>query len=229
MKLRRPRQHAFTLLELLLVLALTSVLVGMSFQIANSANKVWQDQQKSTFASRAAWSWAHRVCRALRMALPVGGTKERLQGVNESTSLYHAMPEDDDRDAFESDLASVPLADDKIRFVTASYDDLSTPIVVEYAIGRDVKAGSKGIVRRAAPLGESLDDALASEACVEAVSLDFEYLGVDGTWRNEWKAPGFPQSVRVTVGVLDPKTKKIPKVIYYTTVVNLPTGTRVSR
>ena len=225
-----PRS-GFTLLELLLTVALTSLALGMATQVAIRSSRIWGARQEGTAAARSAWSLAHRLSRELRMALPPDqfGPEAAFVGEAGVSHAYHDLPGGEAEGAFAPEMLAVAFGDDRIRFAAWAFGEEPTPISVEYSILRDEEGGSLGVARRSAPLGSPLEEADAVLVARQVVSLEFEYLDAQGLWQREWSdAKSLPRAVRVRAGALRPNGGPLPELMDFSTTVYLPVGTKVA-
>ena len=232
--IRKPNSSrgGFTLVELLVAIAITGIIVSMAFRVGASANDLWRRQAERMTASRAGWQWVHRIARELRMAVPPGqaGAAE-LVGQSSTHTLLAALGDGDWDDETAAKLRKITLSDDTIRFTTArvpSDEELDLTGVVEYRLDRDESGHVIGISCRTAPLGKSLDDEEAWICTAQARSLGFEYLAADGQWVPEWASTTeLPRAVRISVGTYASTASPMPSLMQFSTVVYLPAQRRL--
>jgi prepilin-type N-terminal cleavage/methylation domain-containing protein len=247
MNIRRRRDAGFTLIEIMLTVALTALVVGMGFGLLTAAQQIGQIQQEQSAASRDGWVFLYRLSRELREAIPpsqLGGEAE-WSGAHASAKLLDTIstagwPAVALQNFRESKESQWPVSNDTIRFCTlrvVSPGQPPTPGMIEYSLERDPKKNVVNIVRRAAPAGASLDKAetvvygpSAPDSSFGFVSLGFQYLDAQGQWRPEWKdTKTMPCAVRISVSTLVRPSRRIkaPVVNQYSTLVYLATGSRI--
>lgn len=230
---RRPSPaDAFTLLELLLAVSLATLALGMATSVAIRASRLWAERQEALSDSRAAWSLVHRMGRELRMALPpnLHGEDAALLGERGDFHLYRRKPGAAAQGAFEADMVQITLRGDKVRFALWPTAEGGAPAAVEYSLQREGEGSAAGVVRRSAPLGEPLEDAVPVLVARNVASLALEYLDASGKWRDEWSDAGsLPQAVRLSTGAFAPNGGHLPTLTEFSTTVYVPAGTRVSR
>jgi len=228
----RVSQQGMTLLELLLAVAILAVVLGMGLGILTSAQQLWFYQQERMIAARQGWIWAQRICRDIRMAIPpaeLGGGAEWL-GTDARATFYDALPPPLRVQEMKEEYQKITVGRDSVRFPIARLKGREGPGMTEYALRWDEERGAVGIVRRTAPRGTPWSQAQEELVNDHAVSLDVEYLGADGKWRSEWKdRSATPSAVRVTVGTLLRRSRRVYDVMRFSTLVYLPAGSRISR
>ena len=231
------RQQAFSLLEMLVVLAVGSVIIGICIGMSIQANRMWVTQQARISASRAGWRTVNRIARDLRMAMApgAGGAFGKLEGRDGSKSMASVLPEGVRNALKPESYESVKVDDDTLVLPAAHVhdrDDAYRPGVVSYALKYDEAGCAVGILQRTATLGKSLqgDDAQETVISDQIVSLDFKYLDASGTWQAAWqRGDTMPRAIRVTVGALPKRPTGRLGFERFTTTVSLAGGTRIPR
>ena len=253
MNISRCRDAGFTLIEIMVTVALTAVVVGLGFGLLISAQQIAQIQQEQSAAGRDGWTFVYRLSRELREAMPPSqlGEGAEWRGASASKKLLDAVPiagwpeasikEFEDR---QSQGHQPPVFSDTIRFCTlrvASPNQPPAPGIIEYslALKRDEKSKRdvNVIVRRSAPLGVSPDKFETEviwpsdpDSSLGFISLGFQYLDARDKWLSEWTdTKAMPRAVRVSVGTLVRPSRqiKVPVVNQYSTLVYLPTDSRI--
>jgi len=234
MRSRHRAQRGMTLMELMVAIALLSVVMTMAFKILSEANRYVRRQREVSEAAQAGWQSVERICRDLAMALPSSeyGGKTEFASTDGVASLYDVIPKDYRLAELRSEQSRVKLAADSVRFpVTRLYSGEAVPVMgmVEYALERDSEGGILGLVRRTAPAGVPFEEAEEKLVNKRAVSLDLEFAGADGQWQPVWRSQEPPRTVRVKVGVLATWTRGRPQVMVFSTVVYPSAGMRISK
>jgi hypothetical protein len=140
----------------------------------------------------------------------------------------------------EFEARQIQVSTDKIQFYTLRFGSPNLPPgpgVIEYSLKRDTKSNVVNIVRRAAPLGVSLDNGETQairpsdvDSSLGFVSLEFRYLDDRGQWRPEWTdGKAMPRAVRVSVSTLLRPTRqlRVPIINQYSTQVDLTADSRI--
>jgi type II secretory pathway pseudopilin PulG len=257
MNISRRREAGFTLIEILLTVVLTGVVVGMGFGLLTAAQQIAQIQQEQSAAGRDGWLFLYRVSRQLREAIPPSqlGEGAEWRGTHASAMLLDTISTagwpGTALQIFRESKENQQLASsDTIRFCTLrviSPGQPPTPGMIEYSLER-AQVNKKQvfkIVRRSAPLGVSLekkdgkdekgvitDEFMPSDpdSSYGFISLGFQYLDAQGKWDPEWTdTKTMPCAVRISVSTLVRPSRQIkaPVVNQYSTLVYLPTGSRI--
>lgn len=244
MNICRRRAAGFTLIEIMVTVVLTAVIVGMGFGLLISAQQIAQLQQEQSAAGRDGWMFIYRLSKELREALPPSqlGEGAEWRGADASAKLLDTVSTAGWPDVSIQDFEGrrLTVSKDTIRFCTlrvVSPGQPPAPGMIEYSLERDPKKNVVNIVRRAAPLGASLDKADAvvigpsdPGSSFGFVSLGFQYLDAQGQWHPEWTdAKTMPRAVRVSVSTLVRPSRriKLPVMNQYSTLVYLSTGSRI--
>jgi type II secretory pathway pseudopilin PulG len=227
------RKRAVTLVELLVVMAMSAAIVGMGTWILISAKKLWVDEQLRIGAARTAALWEYQLCKELRAALPPESLGAKWSGTDGSVGLIESYPRQRFTDALRAELAGTKLADDSIRFATARIRDALgrvRPGIVEYRVERNVATGIYGIMRKAAPDFAGLESAPEGLVAQSVVSLDLQYLNDKDEWLDVWTAGDkSPRAVRITTGAMPERIGANPQVMYFSTEVFLPLGETIKQ
>lgn len=223
----RRRSSGFSLIEVLIVVALLSVVTGMGFRLTRSAARLHRQQSASVLAFQQGRRALARIARELRGVMLLSGDERftfTATGGQAKCALPAApgVPESMDRE--------VTVQNDRLRFTTAiavrhaGGPGLGT---VAYALQIKNNGNILGLQRTASALAaeESTESQMLGTKVVE---LGFRFLtepGEKGRWVDRWpaddKSPPLPAAVRVTVGVIRPTD--MGKDIYrYTGAVYLP-------
>jgi type II secretory pathway pseudopilin PulG len=222
-----------TLVEMLVVIALSAAVVVMGVWIVNTAQRVWLEEQLRVSAARMASQWEYQFSRELRAALPPKALGATWQGTNGSIHLLSAFPAHRFTDAESKELAGKRIENDSIRFTTAQIRDIQgriRPGIVEYRVERNKQTGIYGIMRKSAPDAAGLETAQEALVARSSVSLDIQYQNKKGLWVSEWKpSEEMPRAIRVAVGALPERPGVNPNVMYFSTEVQLPFGERIER
>jgi general secretion pathway protein J len=180
---RDARQRGFTLVELLIALAIVGALLAIAFGGLRVALAAWQKGEDRAEAHQHARGVALIVARAIGAAYPYRGTRSEAP---ESVLLFKGTST-------------------RLEFVTqAPPVPLGAPIAFT-ALAIEVETGDEpGLTlrERALPNWSPFTEAKVVLRDPELASVDFKYLDDSGAWRETWDAEaerGLPVAVRVTV------------------------------
>ncbi len=243
MNISRRRAAGFTLIEIVLTVALTAVVVGMGFGLLTAAQQIAQLQQEQSASGRDGWRFLYQLTRELREGMPPDqlGKEAEWSGASASAKLLDAISTTGWPDVSIKDFEGrrLTVSKDTIRFCTlraVSPSQPPGPGVVEYSLERDPKKNMINIVRRvtlaASPdkVETTMIEPSDPNSSFGFISLAFEYLDAQGQWHPAWTdTKTMPRAVRVSVSTLMRPTRriKLPVVNQYSTLVYLPTGSRI--
>lgn len=93
MNISRRRAAGFTLIEIVLTVALTAVVVGMGFGLLTAAQQIAQLQQEQSASGRDGWRFLYQLTRELREGMPPDqlGKEAEWSGASASAKLLDAI------------------------------------------------------------------------------------------------------------------------------------------
>jgi len=234
MRKLRKRRHGFSLLEMIIVVAISALILGMAYRMIISSNRIWAEEEARNAANRAGWQWAIKASGQLRMAIPPAELGEGAQfaGRHKSSTLYEALRGRPGIEEFADEMRQVQVSEDIMRFPAVRVPGKGgklVPGMCEYSLKRREDGLLVGAGHRSAPLGESLDDQGLTLDGKDVVSLGFQYLTSEDNWVQEWSdAAALPRAVRISAATLVSPAGAKPQVSTFSTVVYLPGGRRIS-
>ena len=227
MRYSARRAKAFTLLEMLVVLAVGAIVVSICVTMTAQAQRFWADHQARIAAGRSAWQCLNRIARDVRMAsadAPVAGSDGR-------GALADALSEKALTRVEAGAIEGVTANDDTLALFTAratDYQGIRVPGQVRFALKRDGSGRVLGVVRQSAPPGVALADGYETIMSERVMSLDFQYLDAAGAWRPAWEdAATMPRAVRITVASVPERMSRRGDIQEFTTVVTLAGSARI--
>jgi general secretion pathway protein J len=191
------RQAGFTLVELLLALAIVGGLLVIAFGGLRVAVVAWQRGEDRAEAHQHVRSVALSLARAVSTAYPYRASR----GLSPEPVLLFAGK--DTRMEFVSQAAPFPFAI-PIAFtaVVLTFDDSGEP-------GLSVR-------QRALPNQEPFDKAEVVYRDQTVTALKFAYLDEGGSWQDSWdgaETKTTPKAVRITVATnLNGRTEELPPI-----------------
>jgi len=191
------RQAGFTLVELLLALAIVGGLLVIAFGLLRVAVVAWQRGEDRAEAHQHVRSVALSLARAGSTAYPYRASR----GLSPEPVLLFAGK--DTRMEFVSQAAPFPFAI-PIAFtaVVLTFDDSGEP-------GLSVR-------QRALPNQEPFDKAEVVYRDQTVTALKFAYLDEGGSWQDSWdgaETKTTPKAVRITVATnLNGRTEELPPI-----------------
>jgi prepilin-type N-terminal cleavage/methylation domain-containing protein len=177
---RQSHSAGFTLMELLVVLAIMGVASTMGMVTFARMNSIWSETKGRTDMDRKAEDALKSIREDLATVVSPGSTGAPLAGMtgNAQDSRFWGV-------AFANDSIVIPVAGAQS---------------VTYAIER-TKDGAN-LVRKVGPLygGKSVDQVVATDV----LQLRIEYADSAGAWQKDWKGDTLPEAVRVSVSLVNP-------------------------
>ncbi|MBI2217624.1 MAG: prepilin-type N-terminal cleavage/methylation domain-containing protein [Candidatus Rokubacteria bacterium] len=180
----KPGERGFTLLELIIALAIVAALLAVAFGGLRVALAAWRQGEERAEVHQHARGVALALARALGGAYPYAGTR------GEAPELEIL---------FGGEVGRVELVTQSPPFA-ASVPIAFTAMVVELDEGEQ-----RGLVirQRALPNRNPFTDATVVLRDPSVTSLAIAYLDESGSWRDEWDVENekeMPRALRVTLG-----------------------------
>jgi prepilin-type N-terminal cleavage/methylation domain-containing protein len=197
-------RSGFTILELLIVIALLGLVTGMAVSFLHAMNENWDELTDRNDLSRSADDCLQTMRRDFSQILSSELAGRSLVGVARKTH------------GFEDDSVRFPV------LTAASSDGGSVGRVVQYEILRadplpeDLDGGRPQLVRSESGLTEG-ELGLAPQTVLEGVvALRFEYSNPDkpGQWQQVWGKATMPRAVRVSLTVADGESQISRKAVF---------------
>jgi general secretion pathway protein J len=195
MSRRRPGQHGFTMIELLIALAIVGALVAIAFGGLRVAVAAWRQGEDRAEAHQHVRSVALTLARAISATYPYRAS--RSEGPD-PVVLFEGT-------------------ETRVEFVTQAtpFPD-AIPIAFTAVVFSHDEGGESGLVvrQRALPNREPFSEAKIVYRDTTVTSLKFAYLDEGGSWKDSWdgaEAKATPRAVKVTVAtVLNGRTEELP-------------------
>lgn len=181
---RRRRPAGFTLMEVLVVIALMGIVTTLGFNVFLKMTDAWQSTRTRTALDRTAAQAFNAIREDLSHVVSPSLVGLALSGVDGTTR--------DDTRFFGIDLGDDSLALSTLAPMGA--EGVERAVVVKYYVRRG--SGQETLVRA---IGSQ-----ETEVAEGVVSLEFEYAAPDGLWQSEWNSDKLPKAVRVSMTLLNP-------------------------
>jgi general secretion pathway protein J len=192
--LSRARSAGFTLLELLIALAIVGALLAVAFGGLRVALAAWRQGEERAEVHQHARGVALTLGRAIAAAYPYRASKGLAP---ESVILFTG-------------------AEDRLEFVTqVAPFPFSVPIAFTAVVISLEEGEEAGLVirQRALPNRDPFEEAAVAFRDRGVARLEFSYLDEDGNWQSDWDGENeraIPRAVRVAIGTNNSGGQALP-------------------
>lgn len=190
MKIQRPQSLGFTILELMVVLAIFAVVTGIGSIAFVKITDYWNGLSARVEMDRGCQEAFDNIESDLESVIPSALLAGALSGESRTSNL----------DAF----FGIPLADDTLSIPVLARDPggRSVPAIVTYSVNRD-NAETPLLVRAQRPIdgGENAQ----TEITVAQGVLQFRVEYSNGEeWRSDWTEQALPAAVQISLNLAVP-------------------------
>ena len=192
--MRTHRRNGFTLIELIVVIALISVVTTMGAVMFSKMSDYWRSTWNEAEVDANARGALAQIRLDVGSVLPTALSSESVRGVSATA------PAGDSRRLAEDQL-TLPVQ------LPLGGTGLLTTASVRYAVDRS-QADNPVLKRYSGPLGAQSTAAKAQDTVVAKGVTQFkvEYLTRTGSgqWVPEWNQPTLPAAIRISLALADP-------------------------
>lgn len=195
--MRRGKQAGFTLLELLVVVAIIGVVTTMGAMMFGELLRVWRVLETRAELDQQAQNALNTIGKDLAATIPPSLAELSIEGFQRP-----------DNPEGLADMISFP-----IRLPTADGPTLSGSVSYHVRVIEEEGKVGETLVRQMALLGDATSIPEPVTIAEGVVALAIEYLpGKGAEWQTEWSQEDLPEAVRVSITLTDADNPAGPEV-----------------
>lgn len=181
---RNPNSSGFTLFELLVVLAVMSVVSTIGVTVYARITDVWRVSAMRMELGATAEDIFRSIRLDMNNVVSSQRTGQAIRGVDvlSEKDVYRRVP-------LDNDYVVLPI-------LQTGTNGATERLAIKYHINRE--GGADALTRTLGPMDGSAPGGASQVIAANVLALDVEYLS-DGTWQTAWSGTQQPEAVRVNI------------------------------